>query len=215
MKIFHDDFTILEPEDDYPTVLSKNYHDVQPDKLPLPFFGMGGRIALTLYWWFYRIFHKTPKSFDETIKALDTPLKVQAWLYANITYTSDKTALDEWQPAERTYTRRKGDCEDWAVFAMRCLQKIRRCYYICMYTNSSGHAELLLPADNESSDLSKVKKWISIGTFGYKVHTSQYPSLVRDWSNYKDWKFTCLKDSSFHVISSHNSSSSSSSISFP
>lgn len=80
----------------------------QPEKLPMPF---GGRIILTLYWWIYRIFFfRGKKDYEATIKELDTPLKVQAWLWANIKYTSDKNPADHWQPAERTFDRKRGDC---------------------------------------------------------------------------------------------------------
>jgi len=78
-------------------------------EIPMPF---GGRVLLTLYWWAWKIFgpgHDWSK-YDGTIRALNTPIKAMSWIFANITYTSDKDPEDDWQSAQRTFKRRRGDC---------------------------------------------------------------------------------------------------------
>lgn len=41
--------------------------------------------------------------------------KLATWILRNIWYTNDFAPEDEWQSAERTLSRLKGDCEDFAV----------------------------------------------------------------------------------------------------
>ena len=152
------------------------------ESLPMPFFGMGGRLVLTIYWWIYKTFFFCgKKDFEETIEQLNTPWKVQAWLYANIKYTSDKNPLDEWQPAERTFSRRKGDCEDWAIFANECLRCRYSGLFICMYHGYSGHASYLI-LDKEAG-----YKSTSVGTFGLMFHKGKCArDFIGDWNGYED-----------------------------
>ena len=160
---------------------------IQPIKIPLPFFGMGGRIMLTLYWWFYRTFlFRGKKDYEATIKELDTPLKVQSWLYANIKYTSDKSPADSWQPAERTFSRKRGDCEDYAVFSNECLKDKYEGYFLCMYTKNSGHASYVIKMDK--------KKKISIGTFGYMFHEGDWDEIIPDWIGFGNWESYMIKN---------------------
>ena len=43
------------------------------------------------------------------------------WLDREIVYTRDKKEIDEWQTPRRTFERRKGDCEDYAILAQYVL----------------------------------------------------------------------------------------------
>jgi len=167
-------------------------------EIPMPF---GGRVLLTLYWWAWKIFgpgHDWSK-YDGTIRALNTPIKAMSWIFANITYTSDKDPEDDWQSAQRTFKRRKGDCEDWAIFACECLKKKYDCVYLCMYNKDSGHCELLIDDGMSGSD----NKWISLGTYGYNHHKGKdYSRIIPDWPEYEDWTDYCVKDVNFKVIKS-------------
>jgi hypothetical protein len=165
-------------------------------EIPMPF---GGQVYLRLYWWAWKIFGPGHdwSMFAGTVKALNTPIKAMAWIFANITYTADKT--DEWQAALRTFQRRRGDCEDWAIFAYECLKNKYNCVYLCMYTEDSGHCELLI---DEGMD-GKKHKWISVGTFGYNHHKGKdYKDIIPDWSGYKDWTEYCVKDGNLKEIKS-------------
>lgn len=162
----------------------------QPEKLPMPF---GGRIILTLYWWIYRIFFfRGKKDYEATIKELDTPLKVQAWLWANIKYTSDKNPADHWQPAERTFDRKRGDCEDWAILANECLKDKYDGYFLCMYNKSSGHATYVIKKEGE--------KKVSVGTFGYMTHKGSWGEIIPDWRGYEDCEMYKVKNENLDTI---------------
>ena len=129
-------------------LLKNNMKGKQPDKIPMPFFGFGGRIFLSIYWLFYKtFFFRGKKDYEETIKELDTPLKVQSWMWANLKYISDVHLIDHWQPAERTFERMGGDCEDWAIFSNECLRHKYEGYFLCMYNKSSGHATYVVITD--------------------------------------------------------------------
>ena len=84
-----------------------------------PIYGLRGRITLTIYWWIYKtFFFRGKKDYEETIKELDTPTKVQAWLWSNIKYTHDVLPHDHWQPPERTFERKRGTAKIGYFFQM-------------------------------------------------------------------------------------------------
>lgn len=177
----------------------------QPANIPMPFFGMGGRIVLTLYWWIYRLFF-FPRSaiddYEKTIKALDTPYKVQAWLYNNIKYRSDKDPQDHWQPAERTFKRKAGDCEDWAIFANECLKDKYNGRFLCMYDASSGHASYLITTKDTSG-----KEYTSMGTFGLIYHFNKdYRRIISNWIGFSDYTYITVKDENIKTIYSYDRS---------
>lgn len=163
------------------------------DRIPMPFFGMGGRIILTLYWWIYRVlFFKGGLNYKNTIEQLDTPWKVQAWLWANIKYTADKNPADSWQPAERTFDRKRGDCEDWAIFSNECLKDKYEGYFICMYDRSSGHCDYLIRTVPDT--------YTSIGTYGLMYHKGSFRAIVPNWSGFEDWTDIVVYDEDLKVI---------------
>jgi hypothetical protein len=163
---------------------------IQPSKIPIPF---SGKFFLIIYWWFYRIFlFRGKKDYEKVIKELDTPLKVQAWLFANIKYTSDKVPQDHWQPAERTFKRKRGDCEDWAIFSNECLKDKYDGYFLCMYTNEIGHASYVIKKSG--------KKKISIGTFGYMKHEGDWGEIIKDWHGFENWQMYKIKDENLNTI---------------
>ena len=165
----------------------------QPSKIPMPFFGTGGLIVLSIYCWFYRtFFFKHHATYEETIKQLDTPWKVQAWLWGEIKYTADKTPADSWQPAERTFDRRKGDCEDWAIFSNACLRGRVQGYYLCMYTSETGHCDYLIKTGED--------KYTSIGTYGLMYHNGHWDDIIPDWSGFKDWQSLVVLDEDLKVV---------------
>ena len=172
---------------------------LKADDIPMPF---GGRVLLALYWYGWKIFGPGHdwNTYKGTVKALNTPLKVQSWLWANITYTKDSKEKgdDEWQPAIKTWKRRKGDCEDWAIFACECLKKKYDCLYLCMYYKDSGHATLLI----ENGKDGKKNKWTSVGTYGYKKHKGKdYGDIIPDWyPEYRKWDRYRVKDESAKTI---------------
>jgi len=148
-------------------------------------FPFGGYIALRLYWLIYQnlIPEGDRKVYKKLKKHLDTPARVQAWLYWNVKYTPDTPVKDEdeWQDPEITFRRKKGDCEDWVRVGNDCLGDKYNCTVLCMYKKGEGHATLLIDKD------------LSIGTFGYKRHKGKIKDILKDWS-YEDWtKYTTSK----------------------
>jgi hypothetical protein len=169
------------------------------DEIPMPF---GGKILLALYWYGWKIFGPGQdwSTYKGTVRALNTPLKVQAWLWANVKYTKDTKEKDgdEWQPSKVTFKRKKGDCEDWAIFGCDCLKKHYDCLYLCMYYKKSGHATLLI----EDGKKGKLQKWKSIGTYGYKKHKGKdYGDIIPDWwPEYRKWDKYRVKDEGMKTI---------------
>ena len=152
-----------------------------PAKLPMPFLGTGGRVLLFLWWVFYgysKIGH--PKTVAKLKKKIRTPWAMQAYLYNVIKYKSDKEPEDHWQEPQRTINRRAGDCEDWALLANAVLASRYKCVFLCMYTNSKGHATYLV----KEGPLALT----SIGTFGIMWHTTDnYRKIIPSWQGFQDW----------------------------
>ena len=181
-------------------LLDEEEQTPQPDKIPIPFFGLGGKVILTIYWWIFNtFFFKGQDDYERVIKALDTPYKVQAWLYANVKYTKDKSVIDRWQPAERTFSRKRGDCEDYAIFSNECLRDKYQGYFLCMYTDSSGHASYLVKT-RDSPTHPTHPKWTAVGTFGLAYHKGNWREIISDWSGYKNWKSLTVKDENINTI---------------
>ena len=134
-----------------------------------------------LFWYIFK-FKDDKEDLDKVVKQLDEPYKVQTFFNFCIKYTSDENTLDHWQSAERTFERRRGDCEDFAIFADKCLGDG---LFLCMYDQDSGHATYLLCGDDE---------YTSIGTFGLMKHkvdknknfNENVASWLKSWG-YKDW----------------------------
>ena len=170
---------------------------IKADEIPMPF---GGRVLLALYWHAWKIFGPGHNwsTYKGTVKALNTPMKVQSWLWANVKYTKDTKEADEWQSAKRTWERRRADCEDYAIFACECLKKHYDCLYLCMYYKDSGHTTLLIENGKEG----KKKKWKSVGTYGYKNHKGiDYGDIIPDWSpEYRKWDRYRVKDEECKTI---------------
>jgi len=158
----------------------------KPEFIPM---GVFHHIYLYVYWaaciW--------PKgaNYEKTLEILDTPLKVAAWLRANVEYEQDLE--DDWKSAEETFITKRGDCEDWAIFANACLRKTKyKGNYLCMYSKKSGHATYLI----------KVKDYvyISVGTFGCHKHYGEIRNFLKDWKGYKNWKSFFLKDEKMNTL---------------
>lgn len=165
-----------------------------PKSLPMPFFGSGGRILLFFWWYFYGQFViGKPKTLAALKKRISTPWEMQAYLYNVITYKSDKAPEDHWQPAQRTIDRSAGDCEDWAILANDVLGSNYKCWFLCMYTMSSGHATLLIKDGPQALT--------SIGTFGIMWHaTHNCKKIIPSWSGYDNWVHAELLDNDLQTI---------------
>ncbi len=151
---------------------------------------------LRLYGYYFTYIVLTPderSDFKKTIKKLDTPEKVQAWLYVNVKYSKDNPSkpLDSWQSPERTFKRKRGDCEDNSLFGLRCLKDKYVCYVLCIYTKSSGHATLLIK---------EPKGYTSIGTYGLMEHETNIPKIIPNWIGYDKWTRYKLMDENLRVI---------------
>ena len=147
------------------------------------------KVLYTIYWFFFSWFNLSDEDRSEyklLIAKLDTPMKVQAWLWANMKYVEDKKMDDSWQTAEKTFSRRRGDCEDWAVMANACLRYKYKGQFLCMYTADSGHATYLI----ETGD----KSYTSLGTFGMMKHHGDIGDIIKDWKGYRSWTHYVIRD---------------------
>lgn len=158
-------------------------------------FPFGGQVALRIYWFLQELTLRpeTKKRYRKMLKVLDNPIKVQAWLFYHVKYTKDTPVKDgdEWQPAPVTFRRKKGDCEDYVLFALECLKDRYDCEILTMYKKGEGHATLLIKEGKE--------KYLSIGTFGYRHHKGKYGSILKDWG-YKDWTKYRIGDENRKII---------------
>lgn len=154
--------------------------------------GFGGSIILSIYWWFYELFHGKPKGYEATTKALNTPHKCQGWMDIHFKYIADKTPADEWLPPEVTYKRGGGDCEDWARYAEACLGPHYTGYYLCMYTKTEGHAIYLVDRGEN--------KYYGLGNWGLINHKGPWENIPKDYGVFKDWTLIRVLDEDMQVI---------------
>jgi len=172
-------------------ILDKLRKGKQPVELPMP---IPGQILCFIYWWVFRWFWLPWKAdYKTTIKALNTPLKVQAWLWANVRYKTDKPK-NHWQTPRETFDLRTGDCEDWAAWALECLKTDYICYILCMYSKKSGHAECVVFDCPDDGD------YHSVGTFGLHEHSGSYEHTIPDWSPFKHWTHYNVLDEDLDTV---------------
>lgn len=147
------------------------------------------RYKIVGFFWISFKFKKTSK-FETEISQLDTPMKVQAYMDRYFKYTKDVLPEDRWKPAKKTWKEGKGDCEDYAIFAVKCLYHLN-VEIFCMYRPGNGHATTLIKNGN----------FVTIGTYGYKNHSHKsYSKLAEHW--YKDWDSYSRYDKDVEFIES-------------
>jgi hypothetical protein len=150
------------------------------------------RYKVVGYLWVCFCFKRT-HNFKTEIEQLNTPLKVQGYMNRYFKYVKDRVPADYWKKAEVTWKDQKGDCEDWAIFAAKCLTENDnpsnpkyKVEIFCMYKEDKGHATCLI------HDIPQ-NKWLTIGTFGYRVYSFPDDATEEDRffkvaeRFYKDW----------------------------
>ena len=142
------------------------------------------QILMFLYWVFY-LKYKMPSDYLGVIEALDTPFKVATWLYNSIEYEKDPE--NKWQTPIELFERRKGDCEDYMLFAGECLKEGN---YFLVYKTLGGHATYLIDNDGQG--------YITIGTHGYVVHKYDIEKVASFF--YTKWKRWKILDKERNVI---------------
>lgn len=156
-------------------------------ELNLPIFQ---KIVMLIYWNIYKLFFLSKGAKSDYKKTIDdlkgNPWKVQAYLLSEIRYRKDTKPEHHWQPPEKTWKDKAGDCEDWAIFALECLKSTHNCNILCMYKKDSGHATLLIKDGNKS--------WRSIGTFGFMKHKGVISDIIPNWRGYEKWTYYKLYD---------------------
>lgn len=172
----------------------------QQDLMPEPFVPVDAilqSIYLRLKWWM--IERKIPEAdrdiYDKMICYLDTPEKVQGWMYAHLTYNA-WDVFDCWLRPEITFRNRFADCEDWAIFANACLERVGRIgFYVLMYATRRGvrygHCSYV------TRELDQPERTISLGTYGLKRHwTANWERIVEAHSGYSKWEKIQVLDAS-------------------
>jgi hypothetical protein len=151
------------------------------------FLFFGGMIFARPYWWIkkYLLGHNY-KTFNDAVKRLNNPLDIQCFMFTEFKYISDVTAADQWQTPERTWSRKGGDCEDWALFAMKCMGAVAHKVFVLSFypKKSSGHATCVVDEGKDS--------WITMGTFGLRRVKGPLSKIPEKW--YPDWRYMKVTD---------------------
>lgn len=109
------------------------------------------------------IYEVDATGFDETVKALDTPWKINCWLQANVKYVKDR--VDYWNTPLETYNARCGDCDDYARFAQHCLNRHGyNSFFLLMWSSKAGHATALFMEG---------AGFYTLGTYGLVSHNTE------------------------------------------
>lgn len=149
------------------------------------------------WYWLYEAWH-VPKAdrwdYAAMKRHIDTPTKMQAWMYAKLRYTFD--IFDRWQQPIETWNKRGGDCEDWAILANDWLRDKYETYFILMFRMDNGtqygHATLAIKTGNQ--------KWVTVGTFGKQKHRGDWGDIVSGFNRYKNWTKLKVLDPDLNLI---------------
>lgn len=147
----------------------------------MKFLLFGGRLFAYPYWLVKKYFLGCNyKTFEESLAGLNNPLDIQCFMWTQFKYISDKRPEDQWQEPIRTWNRKGGDCEDWALFAMACMGALKhRCFVLSFYPqHGSGHATCVYDADDGT--------FVTMGTFGLRRVKGSLMDIPRIW--YSDWE---------------------------
>lgn len=87
-----------------------------------------------------------PLNYAETVAVLTTPERLHHFMFYHLSYTKDLTGADEWLEPEELFNRRKGDCEDFAIFGDYVLRQhgYDTSVYTIHYSRGLGHAILVV-----------------------------------------------------------------------
>ena len=119
-------------------------------------------------------------NFEHIVSWLNDPELIQYWINKNISYKSEK--INYGQSPKQTFKRKTGDCEDYAIFGVYCLD--RSGYDSAVVTsiwdyhtgNNDGHSvgafkkygEFYKFADSNSRDIQGLYK--SYRDIGQRIH---------------------------------------------
>ena len=118
------------------------------------------------------------ESFETVVSRLSTPLKIHLFLNT-CSYLPDESYADEWLSPQEFYERGKGDCEDYALFALYCLEAHNiEGYIISVWTDDQGHAVCVF-LDGDSTG------YIEANNFHYVADTT-YTNIAH--LVYDNWK---------------------------
>ena len=81
--------------------------------------------------------------FNEMIKELSSPEILVRFMRKNFTFIDDRRLFgteDYWQSPEELWSRREGDCEDYALFAKEALEKQGMTAYVVSFYGNNGYA---------------------------------------------------------------------------
>lgn len=185
MKLLFDNGIYPKPEPPYANLLQSNW--------------------MHIWFYFYERFN-IPKEdryvYEKMLPYLDTPQKVQGFMYSRLKY-NNWDIFDTWlKPNVLFYKPDRGDCEDWSIFANACLKNKYHGYYVLMYRKVGdtqyGHCSYatLIQLDENAK-----QHWISLGTFGLQYHTgypfNMWEHIVEDHRYYNKWTKIIVLDATY------------------
>ncbi|MBI3317278.1 MAG: transglutaminase-like cysteine peptidase [Candidatus Omnitrophica bacterium] len=84
---------------------------------------------------------------DYLFEFTNSPDDLSNFMKRNFKFTEDETLfgeIDYWQSPEEFYSRKKGDCEDYALFAQYVLARLNMESYVVSIYAANGYAHTLL-----------------------------------------------------------------------
>lgn len=100
-------------------------------------------------------------SLDLVERRCRTPTRVYDFMHGTFDYVHDHVlhGVEEyWQPVEQTHELRRGDCEDWALYACHVLRRAGLAARVfAAFDAHEGHATCLVPWRD---------RWLRLGTRG-------------------------------------------------
>lgn len=134
----------------------------------------------------------TTTSYTTTAASLNTPQKIFDWMLVNIHYNIDQSLNDEFRPAEVTYERRSGDCDDYALFAQTILTSHGyETEILSIFNRERGHAICVWrERDGTYNYLSNINI--------YYIHAGSYAEIAA--AVYKDWDYYQIYSTKENIV---------------
>lgn len=121
-------------------------------------------------------------TYLKTIAKLDTPSKVNKYMQGNFAYLRDSNYTEEFLPADVTFERRGGDCDDWAMFAYTVLKQHGYAVQILnVFTAEKGHSVCVWFEDDQ---LGVIGNRVRDFKFGFNSIEEVCEHVYSDWKVY-------------------------------
>ncbi len=128
---------------------------------------------------------------EQIVRRFGTPRDIDLFMQVCFDYVRDAEhhgLSDHWQDPHHTLEAKRGDCEDWAVFAWYVLERAgAEARVLCMFTEDDGHA-VCLALDEEhamticNDGIRKVQRRPRRTGFSEVLATRAAERVFRNWT---------------------------------